>query len=317
MKIEGAVPKIPSPTLEEFTARFLLRHEPVVISGSTSGWKAHSAWTLDYLRSKIGSRPVRVKESKSNVHPDLYSGLAAREVELTFGRYLDLISSDSPERSKVYLSGDELRFLSDYTKINPTLSPLFDDFSPPTYCPRELINTIGFWLSAAGVVASLHYDTDGSHNLNVQVKGRKRVLLFSPAQNLYPFSGIGQSAARHNFSQVNILHPDDGRFPGFRSVTCLEAVIEEGDMLFIPSYWYHAVFHEGDININVNFWWQPEGLLLHKTSFRAAFLSLARSATGLDTGLGSKQPFGAKPVSAEGRLLLQRMEELISRQYRL
>ena len=316
MKIEGSVPKIQSPTLEEFTESFLRQHKPVVICGSTSDWKAHSAWTLDYLRSKIGSRPVRVKESRSNLHPDFQGG-PAREAELTFGRYLDLISSDNPERDKVYLSGDELRFLSDYTRLNPTLSPLFDDFAAPRYCPRELINAIGFWLSAGGVVASLHYDTDGSHNLNVQVKGKKRVLLFSPAQNLYPFSGIGQSAARHNFSQVNILQPDDARFPGFRSATCLEAIIEEGDMLFIPSYWYHAVFHLGAININVNFWWQPEGQLLHKTSFRAAFLSLARSATASDTGHGPKQPFGAKPMSPENRLLLQRMEELIARQYRL
>ena len=128
---------------------------------------------------------------------------------------------------------------------------------------------------------------------------------------MYPFSGLGQTAGLKVFSQVNILDPDEARFPGFRSATCLEAVLEEGDMLFIPSYWYHAVFHLGAININVNFWWQPEHRLLNKTSFREAFLALAHAATT------AKQPSGAKPVSAENRALLQRMEDLIARQYRL
>lgn len=313
MKIEGSVPKIQTPSLEEFTEHFLLQHRPIIISGGTSDWKAHEAWTLDYLRNKIGSKPIRVKESPSNLHPDLFPGGRSKVADWTFARYLDAISSITPERDKVYLSGDEVRFLSEYTKLNPTLRPIFDDFAPPTYCPRKLINSIGFWLSAEGVVSSLHYDSDGSHNLNVQVKGKKRALLFSPSQNLYPFSGFSPSSDPSNFSQVNILCPDETRFPGFRSASCLEAVIEEGDMLFIPSYWYHCFFHLGSLNINVNFWWQPERLLLHKTSFRAAFLALAESTATQ----GSKGSLNARPLSPENRQLLQRMEERIARQHRL
>jgi hypothetical protein len=311
MKIEGSVPRIQPPSVEEFTGRYLLQHKPVVISGSISGWKAQSAWTIDYLRSKIGPNTVRVTEGHSNLHPDVYSGLKTRELELPFASYLDRISANDPGRNKVYLTGDEQLFLKDYTKMNPALAPLFDDFVPPEYCPRDRIHTIGFWLSAEGAVACLHYDGDGSHNLNVQVKGKKRVLLFSPAQNMYPFSGFGPTPSLKHFSQVNILDPDEARFPGFRSAACLEAILEEGDMLFIPSYWYHTLFHLGPININVNFWWQPEHRLLNKTSFREALMALAQAAAS------AKQPPGARPVSAESRVLLQRMEELISRQYRL
>lgn len=317
MKVEGVVPKITAPTPAEFTEAFLNAQRPVIISGATAHWKAHSVWTLEYLRAQIGRKKVLVKESSSNIHPDLFSSAPSQRVESELGDYIKFISSDNPDRCKRYLSGDEVRFVADYTSVDSDLEPLSHDFETPQYCDREQIKTVGLWLSAQGVVASLHYDADGSHNLNVQVKGKKRVLLFSPNQMIYPFSGVNGGA--HNFSQVNILKPDDARFPGFRTARCVEALLEEGDMLFIPSYWYHAVFHLGQININVNFWWQPKSFLLNKTSFRSTFLAIVQSA------LAGGKPF---PDPTEVQLawanlpratqqLLQRFEDSISKQYRI
>jgi oxalate decarboxylase/phosphoglucose isomerase-like protein (cupin superfamily) len=318
MIIEGCVPRLESPTRAQFTERFMNPQTPVIISGATKHWKAHSAWTLDYLRLKIGRKQIRVKESATHLHPDLFSNIPSRYRESEFSEYIDLVASNSPERNKRYLSGDEIRILSDYTNVDPTFGLLRDDFETPGYFDREQIKTIGFWLSAQGVVASLHYDGDGCHNLNVQVKGKKRVLLFSPSQVLYPFSGL-TSVGPQNFSQVNIVNPDEGRFPGFRSVRCLEAVIEEGDMLFIPSYWYHSVFHLGDFNINVNFWWPPDHFQLTKTSFRATFLGLLGSA--LAEGRPFANPSEIKDaiqnLSPDTKRLLQKMEILISQQYRI
>lgn len=319
MKIEGVVPRIEVPTKAEFNEAFVNPQRPVIISGATSHWKAHKAWTLESLHAKIGRKRVRVKESATNIHPDFFSSVSGRYAESSFGDYIDLISSTRPERNKRYLSGDEIRILSDYNRVDPDLAPLCDDFEAPEYCDREQIKTIGFWLSAQGVVASLHYDMDGSHNLNVQVRGKKRVLLFSPSQVVYPFSGVHRSRGALNFSQVNIANPDEVRFPGFRSARCVEAVIEEGDMLFIPSYWYHAVFHLGEVNINVNFWWQPNDFHLNKTSFRATLLSILHSA------LVDGKPFSDRTavqaavdgLSPETQRLLQRIEDLIPQQYRI
>ena len=319
MKIEGPVPKVKSPSRTEFNDEFMKPQKPVVIVGANRQWKAHSAWTLEYLRNKIGSNPIRVKQSATNLYPDLFSGIPVRHAEIELSEYIDLIASDAPDRNKKYLSGDETTILSNYKVLNPILAPLCEDFEPPEYCDREKIKTIGFWLSAQGVVASLHYDNDGSHNLNIQVKGRKRVLLFPPHQGLYPFSGINLFHGAQNFSQVNILHPDEARFPAFRSAQCFEAVMEEGDMLFIPSYWYHAVFHEGQVNINVNFWWQPEKFHLNKTSFRATFLGLVQSAlTGGKQFAEIREVRAAmEKLPAESRQLLQKIEDLIPQQYRI
>jgi len=319
MRVEGAVPKVVSPTRAEFTERFVTPQKPVVISGATKHWPAYSKWTTEYLRATIGRKKVRVKESTSGIYTDLFSGTSSAYGEVEISDYIDLITSKRPDRKRKYLSGDEIKIVSDYSDVDPELAPLRNDFEPPEYCDREQIKTIGLWLSAQGVIASLHYDSDGSHNLNVQVKGKKRVLLFSPSQPVYPFTGVGPSRAPSNFSQINIVDPDEPRFPGFRAASCVEAIIEEGDMLFIPSYWHHAVFHEGDVNINVNFWWQPTDFRLNKTSYRATFLTILDSA--LSGGKADPDATRAKKalesLSPETQRILKQMEDLIPRQYRL
>ncbi len=318
MKIESIVSRIETPTKEEFTERYLVPQRPVVITGATAKWRAHSTWTLDYLRSRIGGRKVRVTESPTTLYPDFFSGVPSRQVETDFAEFIDLLASNRPERNQRYLNGDETTILSSYTQLNPAFAPLCNDFEPPAYCDRQQIKTVGFWMSAKGVVSSLHYDFDGSHNLNVQVRGRKRVLLFSPSEGLYPFSGLQASRNAPNFSQVNILDPDEGRFPAFRSAKCVEAVLEEGDMLFVPSYWYHALFHLGEININVNFWWQPTTFHLNKTSFRSTFLALVGLVlTGKPFGNPRELVSAIEKLSTDQRRLLQQVEDLIPKQYRL
>jgi hypothetical protein len=274
MNIEGAVPRIESPSVAIFHQDFALAQKPVVITGATKEWKANSKWTREYLEKTIGPKIVRVKESMSHIHPDLFSGKTSPVQNMSFIDYVALVWSNDPTRNRKYLSGDEVRIVANYEEKDSAFAPLIDDFQFPDYFNREELNTCGFWLSAEGVLASLHYDGDGSHNLNVQVRGEKRVLLFSPKEFLYPFRGMQLPDGRANFSQVNIDSPDLKKFPRFRHARCQEALLKEGDMLFIPSFWSHAVYHIGRVNININFWWQPAEYSLSKTSLRTSFLNL-------------------------------------------
>ncbi|RNF23284.1 tRNA wybutosine-synthesizing protein 4 [Trypanosoma conorhini] len=92
-----------------------------------------------------------------------------------------------------------------------------------------------------------HYDT--LDNVLCQVVGRKRVVLFPPSEynNLY-MSGSSSAV-------LNIDAPDLDRFPRFADACrhSTEVVLEPGDMLFIPSLWFHHLTTmEGSYSISVN-----------------------------------------------------------------
>ena len=59
-------------------------------------------------------------------------------------------------------------------------------------------------------------------------------------------------------SPVDILKPDYQRFPKFKEARALNCTIDEGDVLFMPSFWWHEVqshpSKEEPRNAAVNFW---------------------------------------------------------------
>ena len=77
-----------------------------------------------------------------------------------------------------------------------------------------------------------------------------------------------------DFSPVDILRPDLGTGPGahprFAAATPTVCDVGPGDVLFVPSYWWHEVFSRPDEqdgwNLAVNWWYAavrplPEGRL--------------------------------------------------------
>jgi hypothetical protein len=60
------------------------------------------------------------------------------------------------------------------------LLPLLEDITLPECIPEEELYTVWAWFSGKGVRTWLHYDNNGCHNLNAQVSGSKRALLFPP-----------------------------------------------------------------------------------------------------------------------------------------
>ncbi len=127
----------------------------------------------------------------------------------------------------------------------------------------------------------LHYDGGGGANLNAQVTGKKKVYLFDPdqAKRLYMFYAL--NGEPYNFSQVNFLEPNPGKFPLYDSSCALVGDLEPGDIIYIPPYWLHAFEHIGDLNINVNFWWEVKKVKLNPLSAREDYVHRCQSAYDL------------------------------------
>ena len=70
---------------------------------------------------------------------------------------------------------------------------------------------------------------------------------------LYPYPL--ESSASH-VSYIDLEQPDFARYPRFREACALAGVIEPGELLYLPAYWWHHV-RSLQVSISVNFWWAP------------------------------------------------------------
>jgi hypothetical protein len=69
-----------------------------------------------------------------------------------------------------------------------------------------------------------------------QVHGPKRVRVFSPADTPHLYPNAERRSAVRDFDRV-----DRERFPLVARATAYEAVLAPGDVLFLPSYWWHEI----------------------------------------------------------------------------
>ena len=120
--------------------------------------------------------------------------------------------------------------------------------------PEAMLSTVGFWMSRDGIQSMTHYDDSLANNLNFQIKGRKEILMFPPDdwKQLKTFKAMSMQP----FSFFDDIK--QGRLRTAQQQRCqpLRAELNEGDVLFIPSTWFHFVEHVDSLNINLTFWFK-------------------------------------------------------------
>ena len=117
----------------------------------------------------------------------------------------------------------------------------------------EQFHSATLWAGYGGGCTPMHYDC--ASNFFTQLVGRKQVLLFSPEQwpCLYPYPA---AHPMESYAMVDVERPDLERFPALRRARGLEAILEPGDVLWLPSFCYHHVrqLDEGQPNLSLNTW---------------------------------------------------------------
>lgn len=100
-----------------------------------------------------------------------------------------------------------------------------------------------------GIIAACHFDS--KRNWIAMIRGRKRYLLLPPEEcsklELYP---RGHPSARHSAVQWSDLE-QVRQYPRLRSARATEVVLRPGEMLYVPSYWFHYIISQ-DASIQCN-----------------------------------------------------------------
>ncbi|ROQ21130.1 cupin-like protein [Marinimicrobium koreense] len=258
-------PKLePSPVTEwhnvtpkQFITEIAPRFEPAILRGYTQDWPA----VTHALKSQQALREYLVGFSRGE---PIELFLGAPEIGGRFS-YDEHLQGFNFVRRKDHFETALQRLQRMEDDANPPAFYIGATAIPHTLPGLERDNTMNLvdervppniWIGNRTTIPT-HYDV--SDNLACVVAGRRRFTLFPPEQvrNLY-VGPIDFTPAGQPISLVDPYQPDLERFPKFAEAmpTARVAELEPGDVLYIPSLWWHQVESLARFNVLINYWWE-------------------------------------------------------------
>ena len=232
------VERIAAPSREVFFRHWVKPQRPVVVTGVVDQWPAFAQWTPEFFKERHGDLVTPVAELQDRqVCRDPTVGFTYQDVAVR--QAVDLVYG-TPE-PRYYM----------IAPLEGSLAALFDGVTQPEYLEGAARIRSRFWMSAAGSFSPLHRDFPD--NLFAQVVGRKRFTILAPndAWRVYRYSMLSKLP---QISPVNAEKPDLERFPRFRGAQPITIDLEPGDLLYIPSAWWHQATSV-DASMSINWWW--------------------------------------------------------------
>ncbi len=236
-----------------------LTHRPFIVRGLVRQWplcvaaNQSTAALREYLLSFYNGTPVHLMTGPANIEGRLFykedfRRLNFRTLETGFNEALEAILTlpATGKAATVYMgSAAENKHWPGLARANPM--PLLDaDISP------------NLWIGGRAVVGP---HNDYPENVACVVAGQRRFRLFPPEQirNLY-VGPLELNPAGRPVSFVSVTNPDFQRYPLYSEAleASVEAVLDAGDAIYIPSMWWHSVESLAPFNMLVNYWWETE-----------------------------------------------------------
>jgi lysine-specific demethylase 8 len=226
----------PAVDSDAFERAYVAGDRPVIIQGLATAWPAFKRWTLPYLAEKIGDLPVPIAQLDER-----HGGRTLRRYKMWFRDYARLHLAGSDDESRQY-----------YLAQMNIPDALANDIAIPACVPRDVAVPPKIWIGPRGCTTAMHFDS--FHNILVQIEGRKRLVLVSPADRPYLYLNDTRPPQPRT-SAIDLRRPDHGAYPLFARARQIEVVLQPGDGLFLPAAWSHFV-EAVDRTISVNLWWK-------------------------------------------------------------
>ncbi|XP_022104468.1 lysine-specific demethylase 8-like isoform X2 [Acanthaster planci] len=236
------IPRVTDLTADTFNAEYFRRGTPVIITDVASHWQAAS-WTLQSLKERAGHNKAFIRQNTSKQNYKIGKAYTIRES--TLGEYISDLEEDNRRARNSYLA---------VQNIKSTFPELEADVPIPDYIGKIHMGPY-LWIAVKGHYEYCHFDPDDG--LLVVLTGRKKIRLYGcNPMPLYP-NPLG-SKGRTIQAQVNCDDPDLEQHPAFVAATCHQGELGPGEMLYIPSFWWHQVTSV-EMSISINYFFGDAG----------------------------------------------------------
>lgn len=239
-----------------FHQEILPLHRPAVLRQAIKHWPSVQAAQQSDLAAQKYFESLDNKAEVNTIlaHPDT-RGCVNYNHDLSgfnFERHKAPVSAVINELRRIDGKPDALHIAVQSARTDACL-PAFSQQNtmpllPLNVCPR-------IWVGNR-IIVPAHFDN--ADNLACVVAGQRRFTLFPPEQvsNLY-IGPLDFTPAGAPISMVDLSSPDFDQYPRFKDalLSAQVAELEPGDVLYIPTLWWHHVESLSALNILINYWW--------------------------------------------------------------
>ncbi|MBB5439913.1 hypothetical protein HDC92_003609 [Pedobacter sp. AK017] len=242
----------------DFEKHYLNARKPLIIKNMSKSWPAYEKWNLDYMKTVVGDKTVPLYDSSK---ADPSKPINASAAEMKFEDYIELIKT-TPTDLRI--------FLFDPIKQAPKL---LEDYRAPKDLMGGFLDSYpNMFFGGKGSVTFLHYDIDLAHIFHTHFNGRKHVILF---ENKWKARLYQIPYATYALEDYDVERPDFEKFPALKGVQGVEAFLEHGDTLFMPTgYWHWMKYLDGSFSISLRAWdksWAVKAKSLYNLTLQRKF----------------------------------------------
>ena len=237
-----------------FATQYIANGVPAIITDAMDAWPAKYKWTPAYFSRQFGDLTVQI-----------YDNLFGLQQVRPLKEYIDAYFNNHQENPEGYYVRWYVKFKAvDFFWSDDVFRALAPDWSHPYFLPtssyivpfcrppgtalahQHAFPYKGIFISARGGRTRLHRDPFGTEAVLCQFYGSKHLTFYHPADG---------DKLRRDQKYVDPQKPDMNAFPDFLKVRPVyEDELNPGEILFIPSGWFHDVMSVSDsISVTWNF----------------------------------------------------------------
>ncbi|MEH2290139.1 cupin-like domain-containing protein [Nostoc sp.] len=231
--------RIKNPSTKQFVEMWE-QYQPFIIEDVAKNWDACKNWSNDYLIKKCGNNIVNIQFFQQGFFENYneFSNEDGYSSDIKEMKYKEYINNYI---NKAHRNDFNIRCYLPSAVFEKSFPEITEDVIYPTYLNSKPL--VSFWhgLSNKNFSSTTVLHFDGFHNIFVQIRGRKRILLFPPSNYLSFYPPLEDSHGLADYSKVDPNLPNLELFPKFPWQEKIEVILQPGEMLYIPPYWWHHV----------------------------------------------------------------------------